>query len=126
MRRTAFVLLGALALAGVLGSIPILSGLVGGEAGPKQATATSRDALASRLARREIQRAPSSIPGREIVQALVAVAYREEGNAWTAGRPSSICSVLGKSVGTDGRCAVTWPSTSYVMRPLPGALRKTR
>jgi quercetin dioxygenase-like cupin family protein len=35
---------------------------------PAGAVAESRDALASKLARREVQRSPSSIPGREIVQ----------------------------------------------------------
>jgi len=46
MRRIAFSLVSAVALAG----------------------ATSRDELAGKLARREVQRSPSSIPGREIVQ----------------------------------------------------------
>ena len=49
MRRMAFVWVGVVALAGV-------------------AAAGSGDDLASKLARREIQRSPSSIPGREIVQ----------------------------------------------------------
>ena len=35
---------------------------------PAGAVANSRDDLAGRLARREVQRSPSSIPGREIVQ----------------------------------------------------------
>lgn len=37
-------------------------------ASPGVAAERSRDDLASKLARREVQRAPSSIPGREIVQ----------------------------------------------------------
>jgi quercetin dioxygenase-like cupin family protein len=53
MRRTAFVLLGTLVLAGAVASIAV----------PK-----SGDELASKLTRREIQRSPSSIPDREIVQ----------------------------------------------------------
>jgi quercetin dioxygenase-like cupin family protein len=55
MRRIAFLLAGILALAGVVASMAPLSG-------------QSRDELASKLARREVQRSPSSIPGREIVQ----------------------------------------------------------
>ena len=51
-----------------------LSGQVDGEAAAKEgqpqagAVAEPRDDLASKLARREVQRSPSSIPGREIVQ----------------------------------------------------------
>jgi quercetin dioxygenase-like cupin family protein len=55
MRRIAFLLAGIVALAGVVASMAPLSG-------------QSRDDLASKLARREVQRSPSSIPGREIVQ----------------------------------------------------------
>ncbi len=55
MRRIALLLVGIAALAGVVGSMIPLSG-------------QPRDELASKLARREVQRAPSSIPGREIVQ----------------------------------------------------------
>ncbi len=56
MKRIARLLVGAVALAGVAASMAPLSGQTGG------------DALASKLARREVQRSPSSIPGREIVQ----------------------------------------------------------
>ena len=74
MRRIAFLLVGVAALAGVVGSMTPLSGRADGETAPKEAqpqagaVAKSRDELASKLARREVQRSPSSIPGREIVQ----------------------------------------------------------
>ena len=74
MRRIAFLLVRVVALAGVVASMAPLSGQAGGEAAPKKgqpqagAVAQSRDDLASKLARREVQRSPSSIPGREIVQ----------------------------------------------------------
>jgi len=74
MRRIAFLLVGVAALAGVVGYMTPLSGRADGEATPKEgqrpagAVAKSRDELASKLARREVQRSPSSIPGREIVQ----------------------------------------------------------
>jgi quercetin dioxygenase-like cupin family protein len=55
-------LAGVAALAGVVTLTAPLSGQA-----PRDAPA-SRDELASKLARREVQRAPSSIPGREIVQ----------------------------------------------------------
>jgi quercetin dioxygenase-like cupin family protein len=51
MRRKVFVVVGAVALAGAVVSM-----------------VESQDDLASKLARREVQRSPSSIPGREIVQ----------------------------------------------------------
>ena len=74
MRRIAFLLVAVVALAGVVASMSPLSGRADGEAAPKEgqpqagAAAKSRDDLASKLARREVQRSPSSIPGREIVQ----------------------------------------------------------
>ncbi len=74
MRRIAFLLAGVVALASVVASMSVLSGRADGDAGPKKdrpqagAVAQARDDLASKLARREVQRAPSSIPGREIVQ----------------------------------------------------------
>jgi quercetin dioxygenase-like cupin family protein len=74
LRRIAFLLAGFVALAGVVASMAALSGRADGDAGPKEgrpragAVAQARDDLASKLARREVQRAPSSIPGREIVQ----------------------------------------------------------
>jgi len=55
MRLIAVLLAGIAAVAGVVASMDPLSG-------------QSRDDLASKLARREVQRSPSSIPGREIVQ----------------------------------------------------------
>jgi quercetin dioxygenase-like cupin family protein len=74
MRRIAFLLVGAVALAGVVASMAPLSGRADGQTAPKDgqppggAAARSGDELASKLARREVQRSPSSIPGREIVQ----------------------------------------------------------
>ena len=74
MRRIAFLLVAAVALAGVVASMAPLSGPADGEAASKEgqaqagAAAKSEDDLASKLARREVQRSPSSIPGREIVQ----------------------------------------------------------
>ena len=73
MRRMAFVFVGVVA-ACVVASMTPLSGWADGEAPSKDrpphagAVAQSRDDLASKLARREVQRSPSSIPGREIVQ----------------------------------------------------------
>ena len=40
---------------------------------PAGAVASSRDDLAGKLARREVQRSPSSIPGREIVQVVTEI-----------------------------------------------------
>ena len=54
-KRIAFLLVGIVAMAAVVASMAPLSG-------------QSRDDLASKLARREVQRSRSSIPGREIVQ----------------------------------------------------------
>jgi quercetin dioxygenase-like cupin family protein len=74
MRRIAFLLVAIVGVAGVVASMASLSGQADGEAAAKEgqpqagAVATSRDDLASKLARREVQRSPSSIPGREIVQ----------------------------------------------------------
>ena len=74
MRRMAFVLVGVVALAGVAAAMGPLPRPADGEAAtnegqpPAGAVATSRDELASKLARREVQRSLSSIPGREIVQ----------------------------------------------------------
>ena len=74
MKRIAFLLIGAVALAGVVASMAPLSGRADGQTAPKEGrpqggpAAKSRDELASKLARREVQRSPSSIPGREIVQ----------------------------------------------------------
>jgi quercetin dioxygenase-like cupin family protein len=74
MRGIAVLFAAVVALAGVAASMAPLSGQVDGEAAAKEgqsqpgAVADSRDDLASKLARREVQRSPSSIPGREIVQ----------------------------------------------------------
>src|SRR5688500_19075683 len=59
MRRIVFVLLALVALAGVVAYMPPASG---------QANKGPRDDLAGKLARREVQRSPLSIPGREMVQ----------------------------------------------------------
>ena len=73
-RRIAFLLVGVAALAAVVGSMTTLAGQADGQAAPKEgppqagAGTNSQDELASKLARREVQRSPSSIPGRDIVQ----------------------------------------------------------
>jgi quercetin dioxygenase-like cupin family protein len=59
MRRILFVLVAVIALAGVVGYMVSASG---------QADKRTRDDLAGKLARREVQRSPLSIPGREMVQ----------------------------------------------------------
>src|SRR5688572_11911065 len=59
MRRIVFVLLALVALAGVVAYMPPASG---------QANKGTRDDLAGKLARREVQRSPLSIPSREMVQ----------------------------------------------------------
>lgn len=70
MRRLAFSRAGIVALAGVVGSMVFLSGPAAGDGSPKEgrppagAVAQARDDLASKLTRREVQRAPASIPGR--------------------------------------------------------------
>ncbi len=70
MRRIAFSLGAVVALAGVVTSMAVLHGQADGQVAQPEAgaVAQARDDLASKLARREVQRAPSSIPGREIVQ----------------------------------------------------------
>ena len=59
MRRIVFVLVAVVALAGVLAYMAPASG---------QANKATRDELAGKLARREVQRAQLSIAGREMVQ----------------------------------------------------------
>jgi quercetin dioxygenase-like cupin family protein len=59
MRRILFVLVAVIALAGVVAYMAPASG---------QADKGARDDLAGKLARREVQRSPLSIPGREMVQ----------------------------------------------------------
>ena len=59
MRRIVFVLLALVALAGVVACMTPASG---------QAAKGTRDELAGKLARREVQRAQLSIAGREMVQ----------------------------------------------------------
>jgi quercetin dioxygenase-like cupin family protein len=59
MRRILFVLVAVIALAGVAAYMTTGSG---------QANKRTGDDLAGKLARREVQRSPLSIPGREMVQ----------------------------------------------------------
>ena len=59
MKRIVFALVAVIALAGVVASMGSASG---------QAKKETRDELAGKLARREVQRAPLSIVGREMVQ----------------------------------------------------------
>ena len=59
MRRILFVLVVVIALAGVVAYMAPASG---------QADKRTRDDLTGKLARREVQRSPLSIPGREMVQ----------------------------------------------------------
>ena len=59
MRRILFVLVAVIALAGVVAYMAPASG---------QADKRTGDALAGKLARREVQRSPLSIPSREMVQ----------------------------------------------------------
>ena len=59
MRRILFVLVAVVALAGVIAYMAPASG---------QAKKGTRDELAGKLARREVQRSSLSIPGREMVQ----------------------------------------------------------
>jgi quercetin dioxygenase-like cupin family protein len=59
MRRIVFVLVAVLALAGMVAYMALASG---------QAKKGTRDDLAGKLARREVQRSPLSIPSREMVQ----------------------------------------------------------
>lgn len=59
MRRIVFLLVAVVALAGMVAYLAPASG---------QAKKETRDELAGKLARREVQRAPLSIAGREMVQ----------------------------------------------------------
>src|ERR671916_263611 len=59
MKRILFVLVAVIALAGVVAYMPPVSG---------QANKRTGDELAGKLARREVQRSPLSIPSREMVQ----------------------------------------------------------
>src|ERR671915_671995 len=59
MRRIVFVLVAVVAMAGIVAYIAPASG---------QAKKGTRDDLAGKLARREVQRSPLSIPKREMVQ----------------------------------------------------------
>ena len=59
MKRIVFALVAVIALAGVVAYMGSASG---------QAKKETRDELAGKLARREVQRAPLSIAGREMVQ----------------------------------------------------------
>ena len=73
MRRIGFLLVGLVAMVGAIASMTPRSGQAGGRAAPtmgqpQPGAVKSGDDLARKLARREVQRSPSSIPGREIVQ----------------------------------------------------------
>jgi len=73
MRRIGFLLVGLVAMVGAIASMTPRSGQAGGGAVPTPAqpqpgAVKSGNDLARKLARREVQRSPSSIPGREIVQ----------------------------------------------------------
>ena len=59
MKRIAFLLVAVATVAGVVAYMPPISG---------QAKKETRDELAGKLARREVQRSSLSIPGREMVQ----------------------------------------------------------
>ena len=59
MRRIVYLLVAVVALAGMIAHMAPASG---------QAKKGTRDELAGKLARREVQRSPLSIPGREMVQ----------------------------------------------------------
>jgi quercetin dioxygenase-like cupin family protein len=59
MRQILFVLIAVVALAGMVAYMTPASG---------QVNKGTRDELAGKLARREVQRSPLSIPGREMVQ----------------------------------------------------------
>lgn len=71
MKRIAFLLVAVVAL-GTCAALGVCTEYVTKSAAQSQpqagAVANSRDDLASKLARREVQRSPSSVPGREIVQ----------------------------------------------------------
>ena len=66
MRRIGVLVVGVVALAGVVSSMAPLSRQADGQVSPKVGQA--QDELARKLTRREVQRSRSSIPGREIVQ----------------------------------------------------------
>ncbi|MBR1278180.1 cupin domain-containing protein [Bradyrhizobium sp. AUGA SZCCT0283] len=68
-KSVSFISLPALALAVMLSAGTASAQSIQGAAGDRTATSSERrDDLAGKLVRRVIQRAPSSIPGREIVQ----------------------------------------------------------
>ena len=66
MRRIGVLVVGVVALAAVVASMAPLARQADGQVAPKVGQA--QDELARKLTRREVQRSPSSIPGREIVQ----------------------------------------------------------
>ena len=73
MRRIGFLLVGLVAMVGAIASMTPRSGQAAGGAvptpgQPQPGAVKSGDHLARKLARREVQRSPSSIPDREIVQ----------------------------------------------------------
>jgi len=67
MRRIVFALVAVVALAGMVAYMAPASG---------QAKKGTRDDLAGKLARREVQRSPLSIAGREMVQVRATVVLR--------------------------------------------------
>jgi quercetin dioxygenase-like cupin family protein len=89
VRGIAFLFVAVVTLAGVAAFMAPLSGQVDGEAAAKEgqpqagAVAEPRDDLARKLARREVQRSPSSISGREIVQVETLIAPGVE-SGWHA------------------------------------------
>jgi hypothetical protein len=70
MRRILFVVVAVIALGGVVAYMAPASG---------QANKGTGDDLAGKLARREVQRAPLSNPGREMAQVETLITRRESG-----------------------------------------------
>ena len=64
---------------------------------PTERTAQSADALTARLERTEIQRGPSSIPGREIVQVLTVIPVGVE-SGWHTHPGEEVGYILGGTV----------------------------
>jgi quercetin dioxygenase-like cupin family protein len=122
MKAIAFFFVAVVALAGVAASMAPLSGQLDGEVAAKAgqpqagAAADSRDDLASKLARREVQRSPSSIPGREIVQVETLIPPGVE-SGWHAHPGEEVGYIIAGEVEmrVDGRATV-------VLRPGDGFL----
>ena len=105
MRRIVFVLVAVVALAGVVGDMGPASG---------QAGKGTRDDLAGKLARREVQRSALSIPNREMVQVETLIPAGVE-SGWH--RSSGVGYIIAGQVETrvQGRATV-------VLRPGDGFL----